>query len=68
MTKELYEALEALCMMWEQYCGGDWGHEFMSAGEHCADVLDKYDLLKNDKGTGGEVDWDKFKELETQIK
>lgn len=68
MTKELYEALEALCGMWSQYCGGEWGHSFMSAGENCADVLDKYDLLKNDKGTGGEIDWDKLKELESQIK
>jgi hypothetical protein len=67
MTKELYEALEALCDMWNQYCGGKWGHSFMSAGENCAYVLDKYGLLKNDKGTGGDVDFDKLKELEKQI-
>jgi hypothetical protein len=63
MTPELFEALEALCDMWNQYCGSKWGHEFMSAGENCADVLDKYKLLKYDKGTGGEVDWDRLNEL-----
>jgi hypothetical protein len=68
MDKEKYEILEALCSMWNQYCGGEWGHSFMSAGEDCADVLDKYQLLKNDKGTGGEIDWDRLKELKESIK
>lgn len=63
MNNDLYEALEALCDMWNQYCGGKWGHEFIGAGENCADVLDKYNLLKNDKGTGGEVDFEKLTEL-----
>jgi hypothetical protein len=67
MTKELYAALEALCDMWNQYCGAEVGHMFMSAGENAADVLDQYSLLKNDNGTGGEVDWDKLKELEQLI-
>jgi hypothetical protein len=67
ITQELLEALEALCGMWNQYCSGAWGHEFMSAGENCADVLDKYQLLKNDKGTGGEVDWDKLELLKQSI-
>jgi hypothetical protein len=63
MTPELFEALEALCDMWNQYCGSKWGHEFIRAGENCADVLDKYKLIKNDNGTGGEVDWDRLNEL-----
>ncbi len=67
MNKELFEVLEALCMMWNQYCNGKWGHCFMSAGENCADVLDKYNLLKNDLGTGGEVDYDKLEELRKTI-
>jgi len=63
MNEDLFEALEALCDMWNQYCGGEWGHDFMSAGEGCADVLNKYKLLKNDKGTGGEVDYERLEEL-----
>lgn len=57
MTKELYKALEALCMMWEQYCGDEWGHMCMSAGEHTEEVLDKYNLLINQKGYAADVDW-----------
>ena len=68
MNKELFIALEALCDMWNQYCGGKWGHDFMSAGENCADVLDTYGLLKNDNGTGGEVDYDKLEELRKTVK
>ena len=45
MNKDLFQALEALCMMWEQYCGGKWGHECMSAGEEAEEVLDKWGLL-----------------------
>jgi hypothetical protein len=67
MNKELFCAIEALCGMWNQYCGGEWGHEFMSAGENCADVLDEYNLLKNDKGTGGDVDYDRLEELRKEI-
>ena len=64
MTKELHEALSALCKMWDQYCQMPWGHECMSAGEATADVLGKYQLLKNDNGYGGEVDWERLNELE----
>lgn len=67
MNKELFEVLESLCDMWNQYCGGEWGHSFMSAGEGAADVLDKYKLLKNDTGYGGEVDWDKLEEYRKSI-
>lgn len=63
MNKELFEALDALCDMWSQYCDGPSGHMFMSAGENAADVLDKYGLLMNDNGTGGEVNYDKLEEL-----
>ena len=67
-NKELFEALEALCGMWEQYCDGEWGHMFMSAGEQAADVLDKYQLLKDDNGTGGKVDEDRLEELRKSVK
>lgn len=67
MNKELFESLEALCDMWSQYCDGPNGHMFMSAGENAADVLDKYSLLKNDNGTGGEVDYDKLEELRKNV-
>lgn len=45
--KHLFEALEALCKMWEQYCSGPTGHMFMSAGEDTAEILEKYQLLEN---------------------
>lgn len=67
MTRELYEVLESLCEMWNQYCGGEWGHSFMSAGEGCMDVLEKWSLLKNTTACTGEVDWDKLQEYENQI-
>ncbi|MES2620195.1 MAG: hypothetical protein V4615_05015 [Bacteroidota bacterium] len=67
MNKDLFEALEALCDMWSQYCDGPSGHCFMSAGEGAAYVLNKYKLLKNDKGTGGEVDCDKLEEYRKSI-
>jgi hypothetical protein len=67
MTKELFEALSALCGMWDQYCGSEWGHECMSAGEATQDVLDKYQLLKTDTGFGGKVDWERLSELEKEI-
>ena len=57
MNKELYDALEALCSMWEQYCGGEWGHECMSAGEHAEEVLDKYNLLTNRKGYAADINY-----------
>ena len=64
MTKELHQALSVLCGMWSQYCQMPWGHEFMGAGEATADILDKYELLKNDNGYGGEVYWERLHELE----
>lgn len=67
MTKELFEVLDALCGMWNQYCQPPSGHMCMCAGEATADVLDKYQLLKNDNGYGGEVDWDRLNELEKSI-
>lgn len=67
MTQELYEALDVMCDMWSQYCGDKWGHMCMSAGENAADILDRYNLLKNDNGYGGEVDYDRLAELKEQI-
>lgn len=67
MSKELFEALEALCDMWSQYCDGPSGHCFMSAGENADEVLSKYGLLKNDNGTGGDVDYDRLEELRKTI-
>lgn len=69
MTKELFEALSALCEMWNQYCPCPGGHMCMSAGEATEELLDRYDLLINkDKCPyGGEVDWDRLSELEKEI-
>ena len=66
MNKELYEALEALCQMWHQYCLT--GHDCMLAGESTEEVLDKYDLLlKKANPYGGKIDWEKLDEIEKTI-
>lgn len=67
MTAELLGVIEALCDMWDQYCPPPYGHMFMSAGENAEQVLSHYGLLKNDKGGGGEVDWDKVEQLRKTI-
>jgi len=67
MEKELFEVLESLCDMWDQYCPQPYGHMCMSAGEGAEEVLFKYGLLKNDTGYGGEVDWDKLEEYRKQV-
>lgn len=41
---ELYEALK---MMYEQYCPGEYGHNFMSAGENAELVLERFNYLSN---------------------
>lgn len=67
MTQELFEALETLCGMWNQYCSGPAGHLFMSAGENCAEVLDKYNLLKNDNGCAAEINSEQLELLRNSI-
>lgn len=67
MNKELFEVLESLCYMWNQYCDGQYGHMFMSAGESCMDVLEKYQLLKNATICSGEVDFEKLEEYRKLI-
>lgn len=67
MTQELYDALSALCDMWDQYCSGECGHMFMSAGENAEEILNKYDLLKNSHACGGDIDYDKLEELRKSI-
>lgn len=56
MTQELFNALEALCMMWDQYCDGEWGHMCMTAGENAEEVLDSYGLLIHTGGYAAHVD------------
>lgn len=60
MTKELYESLEALCYMWEQYCGDEAGHCCMSAGECAEEVLDRYELLIHGRGYEARVNYEKL--------
>jgi len=67
MTRELCEALDALCSMWDQYCSGDWGHECMSAGEEAEFILDKYALLIHGKGYKSDVDWDRMELIKQSI-
>ncbi len=40
MNKQLFDSLEALCMMWEQYCDGENGH-FWSTGKNVAFLQQK---------------------------
>lgn len=68
MNREIFDALEALCMMWEQYCDSDWGHEFMSAGEQTEEVLDKYKLLIPIGVLRSKVNWDLLEEYRAKIK
>lgn len=42
VAKEIYESLED---MYAQYCPGEYGHQFMSAGEHAELILEKYSKL-----------------------
>lgn len=41
MKKEIKDLVEALQLMYEQYCA-DTGHEFMTAGEQAQIVLQRY--------------------------
>jgi hypothetical protein len=52
VTKENAPILEALCLMWNQYCPPDVGHQYMTAGEATEVVLQDYGLLD---GNGGEA-------------
>ena len=67
MTRELFNVLEALCGMWNQYCDGECGHMCMSAGEDCETVLDSYGLLKNCHAYGGDIDYERLETLRSQI-
>jgi hypothetical protein len=33
--------------MYEQYCSGTFGHDFMGAGESAMNIFDKYGLSKD---------------------
>jgi len=60
MNKQLFDSLEALCMMWDQYCDGDSGHYHMSAGEATMKLLKWHRLLKNIEGPKAEIDWERL--------
>lgn len=44
LTKEEARMLIALAWMYDQYCGDNYGHDFMSAGEECIEILEGYGL------------------------
>jgi len=60
MNRQLFDSLEALCLMWDQYCDGENGHYHMAAGEYTMKVLKFHRLLKNEEGPKAEVDWNKL--------
>ena len=43
-SEAVAECLAALALMWNQYCAKT-GHQFMSAGEAAANLLEKHNLL-----------------------
>lgn len=59
MSDELKEALVALGWMYHQYCGDNYGHNFMGAGEGAIEVLEKYGLADEIKGVN-EIELDKL--------
>jgi len=62
-----FDTLEALCEMYDQYCSGTYGHEFMGAGEHAIEILDKYGLAKDDFHIAD--DWEtRLAELQKEFK
>ncbi len=46
ITRREYRVVCALAGMYEQYCPGRLGHNFMGAGEEAAEVLEWYGLIK----------------------
>lgn len=54
--KEL-RLLVSLAWMYEQYCGDNYGHNFMGAGEDAIEILESY-------GLGNEVDGINDKKLD----
>jgi hypothetical protein len=64
---ELYDALYALCLMWDQYCSDEWGHRCMSAGENTEIILDRYGLLIHKDRYEAEVDWNMLETLKDKI-
>ena len=56
---ELREAVVALGFMYSQYCGPNFGHDFMGAGESAIEVLEKYGL-GNERDGVDEIALDKL--------
>ena len=53
LKQRLYLALNALGMMYQQYSPGQFGHDYMSAGETAQDLLDYESLLDTDDNYTG---------------
>ncbi len=53
LTNETIRILEALGLMYEQYCKD--GHLFMTAGENASAILEEYGMLNPDPGGRGEI-------------
>lgn len=62
MNPELRQALIALAWMYEQYCGPNFGHHYMNAGEDAIAILEKYGLGNEKDG----IDHEALTELERQ--
>lgn len=62
-SKQIKELLVALGWMYEQYCGDNYGHNFMGAGQYAIEVLEKYGLGDEVKG----VDTSKLDRIEREL-
>ncbi|WP_022821925.1 hypothetical protein [Hymenobacter norwichensis] len=47
--QQLYETLNALAGMWNQYCPPPFTHQTMTAGENAEVVLQAWQLLRSDQ-------------------
>jgi hypothetical protein len=63
MSKKEKQLLIALAWMYEQYCGDNFGHDFMSAGEGAIELLENYGLGNEKDG----VFINKVEELERNV-
>lgn len=48
--KERNKLLLALAYMYSQYCGGSYGHDFMTAGETAIEILEEHGLADEETG------------------
>ena len=64
LKQALTAALLSLADMYDQYCGDNYGHAFMGAGEGAIEILENYGLADEVHG----VDWEAYEAFEAKHK